>query len=67
MKTQNLNSVMICALIHLIKNQLEKKRKTVGELSQYTTKTVRESFNKEIEELINVQDTLEKMLIKPNK
>ncbi len=58
MKTSLTNS-MTCTLVHLIKNQLESKRNEISQLSQYTTKVIRESYNSEIEELVAIKDLLE--------
>ncbi|OED47181.1 hypothetical protein ACH42_03265 [Endozoicomonas sp. (ex Bugula neritina AB1)] len=58
MKTPLTNS-MLCTLIHLTKNQLEAKRHEVSQLSQYTTKVIRESYNSEVEELVSIKDILE--------
>ncbi len=52
MKT--LTNSMLCTLIHLTKNQLETKRHEIAELSQYTTKVIRESYNSEVKELVAI-------------
>ncbi len=56
MKT--LTNSMLCTLIHLAKNQLEAKRHEVADLSQYTTKVIRESYNSEVEELVAILEIL---------
>ena len=61
MKTSFTNS-MLCTLIHLIKNQLEAKRHEIAQLSQYTTKVIRESYNAEVEELVSIKSLLEDQL-----
>ena len=61
MKTTLTNS-MLCTLIHLIKNQLESKRHEIAQLSQYTTKVVRESYNSEVEELVAIKAILDTLL-----
>ena len=58
MKTSLTNS-MLCTLIHLIKNQLECKRHEVSQLSQYTTKVIRESYNSEVDELVTIKTLLD--------
>ena len=58
MKTTITNS-MLCTLIHLTKNQLEIKRTEIANLSQYTTKVIRESYNSEVEELVAIKELLE--------
>ena len=58
MKTSFTNS-MLCTLIHLIKNQLEAKRHEIAQLSQYTTKVIRESYNAEVDELVTIKNMLE--------
>ena len=40
MKT--LTNPMLCSLIHLTRNQLEAKRHEIAELSQHTTKVIRD-------------------------
>lgn len=61
MKTILTNS-MLCTLIHLIKNQPESKRHEIAQLSQYTTKVVRESYTSEIEELVAIKAILDAQL-----
>ena len=61
MKTQLTNS-MLCTLIHLTKNQLEAKRHEIAQLSQYTTKVIRESYNSEVEELVTIKEILDSEL-----
>lgn len=56
MKT--LTNSMLCTLIHLSKNQLEAKRHEIADLSQYTTKVIRESYNSEVEELVAILEIL---------
>ena len=56
MKT--LTNLMLCTLIHLAKNQLEAKRHEIADLSQYTTKVIRESYNSEVEELVAILEIL---------
>ncbi len=56
MKT--LTNSMLCTLIHLTRNQLEAKRYEIAELSQYTTKVIRESYNSEVEELVAILEIL---------
>ena len=56
MKT--LTNSMLCTLIHLTKNQLETKPHEIAELSQYTTKVIRESYNSEVEELVAILEIL---------
>ena len=56
MKT--LTNSMLCTLIHLSRNQLEAKRHEISELSQYTTKVIRESYNSEVEELVEILEIL---------
>ncbi|WP_419834228.1 hypothetical protein [Endozoicomonas atrinae] len=56
MKT--LTNSMLCTLIHLTRNQLEAKRHEIAELSQYTTKVIRESYNSEVEELVAILEIL---------
>ncbi|WP_152553919.1 hypothetical protein [Endozoicomonas elysicola] len=56
MKT--LTNSMLCTLIHLAKNQLEAKRHEISDLSQYTTKVIRESYNSEVEELVAILEIL---------
>ena len=56
MKT--LTNSMLCTLIHLSKNQLEAKRHEIADLSQYTTKVIRESYNSEVEELVTILEIL---------
>ncbi len=60
MKT--LTNSMLCTLIHLTKNQLEEKRHEISELSQYTTKVIRESCNSEVEELVAILEILHVLL-----
>ncbi len=60
MKT--LTNSMLCTLIHLTKNQLEEKRHEISELSQYTTKVIRESYNSEVEELVAILEILHVLL-----
>ncbi|KEI71409.1 hypothetical protein [Endozoicomonas elysicola] len=60
MKT--LTNSMLCTLIHLTKNQLETKRHEIAELSQYTTKVIRESYNSEVEELVTILEILHSFL-----
>ncbi|WP_419536552.1 hypothetical protein [Endozoicomonas sp.] len=60
MKT--LTNSMLCTLIHLTKNQLETKRHEISELSQYTTKVIRESYNSEVEELVAILEILHDFL-----
>ena len=57
MKT--LTNSMLCTLIDLAKNQLEAKRHEIADLSQYTTKVIRESYNSEVEELVAILEILE--------
>ena len=59
MKSTMTNS-MICTLIHITKNQIELKRSEISQLSQYTTKVVRESYNDEVAELVEIKKILEK-------
>ncbi len=69
MKTTFTNS-NLCTLIHLIKNQLEAKRHEISQLSQYTTKVIRESYTAEVEELVTIKSQLEgelKQLDEPQK
>lgn len=60
MKT--LTNSMLCTLIHLTKNQLEAKRHEISDLSQYTTKVIRESYNSEVEELVSILEILTDVL-----
>ncbi|WP_422413918.1 MULTISPECIES: hypothetical protein [unclassified Endozoicomonas] len=60
MKT--LTNSMLCTLLHLTKNQLEAKRQEIANLSQYTTKVIRESYNSEVEELVAIKDILDSVL-----
>ncbi|WP_083232599.1 hypothetical protein [Endozoicomonas atrinae] len=60
MKT--LTNSMLCTLIHLTRNQLEAKRNEIAELSQYTTKVIRESYNSEVEELVSILEILHDFL-----
>lgn len=60
MKT--LTNSMLCTLIHLSRNQLEAKRYEIAELSQYTTKVIRESYNAEVEELVAILEILSDVL-----
>ena len=60
MKT--LTNSMLCTLIHLTRNQLEAKRHEIAELSQYTTKVIRESYNSEFEELVAILEILSDVL-----
>ncbi|WP_419831692.1 hypothetical protein [Endozoicomonas atrinae] len=60
MKT--LTNSMLCTLIHLSRNQLEAKRHEIAELSQYTTKVIRESYNSEVEELVAILEILSDVL-----
>ena len=55
---ETLTNSMLCTLIHLTKNQLETKRQEVANLSQYTTKVIRESYNSEVEELVAIKQRL---------
>lgn len=50
---------MLCTLIHITKNQIELKRSEISQLSQYTTKVVRESYNDEVAELVEIKKLLE--------
>ncbi len=59
MKTTTFNNSMLFTLVHLIKNQLEAKRHEISQLSQYTTKVIRESYNTEIEELVAIKTLLD--------
>ena len=61
MKTSLTNN-MTCTLVHLIKNQLESKRHEIAQLSQYTTKVIRESYNSEVEELVAIKELLDSEL-----
>ena len=58
MKNTMTNS-MLCTLIHITKNQIELKRSEISQLSQYTTKVVRESYNDEVAELVEIKKLLE--------
>ena len=58
MKNTMTNS-MLCTLIHITKNQIELKRSEISQLSQYTTKVVRESYNDEVSELVEIKKILE--------
>lgn len=58
MKNSMTNS-MLCTLIHLVKNQLENKRSEIANLSQYTTKVIRETYNDEVDELVVIKHKLE--------
>ncbi len=58
MKKPMTNS-MLCTLIYLIKNQLESKRSEISNLSQYTTKVIRETYNDEVDELVVIKHMLE--------
>ncbi|WP_066016847.1 hypothetical protein [Endozoicomonas atrinae] len=60
MKT--LTNSMLCTLIHLTKNQLEAKRHEIADLSQYTTKVIRESYNSEVDELVSILEILTDVL-----
>lgn len=60
MKT--LTNSMLCTLIHLTRNQLEAKRHEIADLSQYTTKVIRESYNSEVEELVAILEILDGVL-----
>ena len=60
MKT--LTNSMLCTLIHLTRNQLEAKRHEIADLSQYTTKVIRESYNSEVEELVAIMEILDGVL-----
>ncbi|KEI72003.1 hypothetical protein [Endozoicomonas elysicola] len=60
MKT--LTNSMLCILTHLTKNQLETKRHEIAELSQYTTKVIRESYNSEVDELVAILEILHDFL-----
>ena len=60
MKT--LTNSMLCTLIHLTRNQLEAKRHEISELSQYTTKVIRESYNSEVDELVSILEILTDVL-----
>ena len=64
MKNTMTNS-MLCTLIHITKNQIELKRSEISQLSQYTTKVVRESYNDEVAELVEIKKLLEAALQKP--
>lgn len=57
MKNTMTNS-MLCTLIHITKNQIELKRNEISQLSQYTTKAIRESYNEELAELIEIKNNL---------
>ncbi|WP_095211189.1 hypothetical protein [Endozoicomonas ascidiicola] len=59
---ETLTNSMLCTLIHLTKNQLESKRQEIANLSQYTTKVIRESYNSEVEELVAIKDILDSVL-----
>ncbi|WP_299735550.1 hypothetical protein [uncultured Endozoicomonas sp.] len=59
---ETLTNSMLCTLIHLTKNQLESKRQEISNLSQYTTKVIRESYNAEVEELMAIKDILDSVL-----
>ncbi|WP_422450449.1 MULTISPECIES: hypothetical protein [unclassified Endozoicomonas] len=59
---ETLTNSMLCTLIHLTKNQLEAKRQEIANLSQYTTKVIRESYNSEVEELVAIKDILDSVL-----
>lgn len=61
MKNTMTNS-MLCTLIHLVKNQLEVKRTEIANLSQYTTKVIRETYTSEVEELVEIKALLESKL-----
>ncbi len=58
----SLTNSMLCTLVHLIKNQLEAKRSEVSQLSQYTTKVIRESYTTEVEELVAIKSLLDSEL-----
>lgn len=60
MKT--LTNSMLCTLIHLTRNQLEAKRHEIADLSQYTTKVIRESYNSDVEELVAILKILSGVL-----
>ena len=66
MKNAMTNS-MLCTLIHIIKNQIELKRCEISQLSQYTTKVIRDFYNEEISELIEIKKKLDKELIEGKK
>ena len=55
---ETLTNSMLCTLIHLTKNQLETKRQDIANLSQYTTKVIRESYNSEVEERVTIEQRL---------
>ena len=57
MKT-TITNAMLCTLIHITKNQIELKRNEITQLSQYTTKVIRESYNDEVSELVAIKDFL---------
>ena len=50
---------MLCTLIHITKNQIELKRSEISQLSQYTTKVVRDSYNEEVAELVEIKKLLD--------
>ena len=62
---QSMTNSMLCTLIHITKNQLELKRSEISQLSQYTTKIVRESYNSEVSELVDIKNLLELELKEP--
>ncbi|MGI9278049.1 MAG: hypothetical protein ACR2PX_00205 [Endozoicomonas sp.] len=55
----SMTNPMLCTLIHLIKNQLELKRSEISNLSQYTTKVIRETYSDEVDELVVIKHMLE--------
>ncbi|MRI32699.1 hypothetical protein EOPP23_06825 [Endozoicomonas sp. OPT23] len=55
----SITSSQLCTLIHLVKNQLEIKRSEIANLSQYTTKVIRETYTDEVEELVSIKYLLE--------
>ncbi|WP_419533456.1 hypothetical protein [Endozoicomonas sp.] len=55
---ETLTNSMLCTLIHLTKNQLEVKRQEIANLSQYTSKVIRESYNSEVEERVTIKQVL---------
>ena len=59
---ETLTNSMLCTLIHLTKNQLETKRQEIANLSQYTSKVIRESYNSEVEELVAIKQILDSVL-----
>ncbi len=60
MKT--LTNSMLCALIHLTRNQLEARRHEIADLNQYTTKVIHERYSSEVDELVTILEILTDVL-----